>query len=114
MYSTTLVRSITHSTRHPRALPSLPTRRSSDLMRRGRGEVEPLHRQLGSAEPRHRPPDQLLVHSRRTAVERTAVEAARSEEHTSELQSHVKIVCRLLLEKKKGREAYRTKWIPWM
>src|SRR5690242_21918790 len=26
----------------------------------------------------------------------------RSEEHTSELQSHVKLVCRLLLEKKKG------------
>src|SRR6266480_5457438 len=28
-------------------------------------------------------------------------EAQRSEEHTSELQSHVNIVCRLLLEKKK-------------
>src|SRR4029077_3888113 len=27
--------------------------------------------------------------------------AARSEEHTSELQSHLNIVCRLLLEKKK-------------
>src|SRR6266571_3422595 len=27
--------------------------------------------------------------------------ASRSEEHTSELQSHVKLVCRLLLEKKK-------------
>src|SRR5690242_21109609 len=27
----------------------------------------------------------------------------RSEEHTSELQSHVKLVCRLLLEKKKCR-----------
>src|SRR4051812_49993948 len=27
--------------------------------------------------------------------------SARSEEHTSELQSHVNIVCRLLLEKKK-------------
>src|SRR5690242_7554865 len=27
---------------------------------------------------------------------------ARSEEHTSELQSHVKLVCRLLLEKKKS------------
>src|SRR6266480_4273015 len=27
--------------------------------------------------------------------------ARRSEEHTSELQSHVKLVCRLLLEKKK-------------
>src|SRR5438477_3816362 len=29
--------------------------------------------------------------------------AERSEEHTSELQSHVNIVCRLLLEKKKKR-----------
>src|SRR4051812_49571864 len=29
--------------------------------------------------------------------------AARSEEHTSELQSHVNLVCRLLLEKKKRR-----------
>src|SRR4051812_49869807 len=28
----------------------------------------------------------------------------RSEEHTSELQSHVNIVCRLLLEKKKSRQ----------
>src|SRR5690242_21108233 len=29
------------------------------------------------------------------------VSLARSEEHTSELQSHVNLVCRLLLEKKK-------------
>src|SRR5438477_9177222 len=29
--------------------------------------------------------------------------SARSEEHTSELQSHVNLVCRLLLEKKKQR-----------
>src|SRR5438477_2130129 len=29
------------------------------------------------------------------------LERARSEEHTSELQSHVNLVCRLLLEKKK-------------
>src|SRR5438477_9477834 len=29
------------------------------------------------------------------------LEAMRSEEHTSELQSHVNLVCRLLLEKKK-------------
>src|SRR5438477_8192683 len=28
----------------------------------------------------------------------------RSEEHTSELQSHVNLVCRLLLEKKKKKE----------
>src|SRR6267142_7064437 len=32
---------------------------------------------------------------------RPAPDAPRSEEHTSELQSHVNLVCRLLLEKKK-------------
>src|SRR6266480_6936513 len=31
--------------------------------------------------------------------------AGRSEEHTSELQSHVNLVCRLLLEKKKKQSA---------
>src|SRR5260370_15416691 len=34
------------------------------------------------------------------AVERAAT--SRSEEHTSELQSHLNLVCRLLLEKKKA------------
>src|SRR5437588_9765729 len=33
----------------------------------------------------------------------------RSEEHTSELQSHSDLVCRLLLEKKKKKEKKRTK-----
>src|SRR5690242_21172485 len=32
--------------------------------------------------------------------------ALRSEEHTSELQSHVNLVCRLLLEKKKNINAF--------
>src|SRR4051812_49954082 len=32
----------------------------------------------------------------------------RSEEHTSELQSHVNLVCRLLLEKKKNNKRYRS------
>src|SRR5260370_23137251 len=32
------------------------------------------------------------------------LKAARSEEHTSELQSHLNLVCRLLLEKKKKEE----------
>src|SRR5260370_30443155 len=31
---------------------------------------------------------------------------ARSEEHTSELQSHLNLVCRLLLEKKKKKKIY--------
>src|SRR5438105_7332802 len=34
----------------------------------------------------------------------------RSEEHTSELQSRVDLVCRLLLEKKNGRR-YRGIWV---
>src|SRR5438034_6441412 len=33
----------------------------------------------------------------------------RSEEHTSELQSHSDLVCRLLLEKKKDKETNRTR-----
>src|SRR5438477_10126084 len=33
---------------------------------------------------------------------------ARSEEHTSELQSHVNLVCRLLLEKKKTNNKHET------
>src|SRR4029077_21294973 len=34
----------------------------------------------------------------------TGLSAIRSEEHTSELQSHLNLVCRLLLEKKKQKE----------
>src|SRR5260370_31835742 len=33
--------------------------------------------------------------------------AGRSEEHTSELQSHLNLVCRLLLEKKKEKRKHR-------
>src|SRR2546422_7917330 len=42
---------------------------------------------------------------------RRAELVARSEEHTSELQSRLHLVCRLLLEKKKKKSApYRTRW----
>src|SRR5467141_4852088 len=34
---------------------------------------------------------------------------SRSEEHTSELQSHLNLVCRLLLEKKKQTKTKRTR-----
>src|SRR5690242_21465811 len=37
-------------------------------------------------------------------VSETAFVDLRSEEHTSELQSHVNLVCRLLLEKKKKKK----------
>src|SRR5260370_30012451 len=39
--------------------------------------------------------------------------AARSEEHTSELQSHLNLVCRLLLEKKKIRNSYENNIHVW-
>src|SRR5215211_9525911 len=39
-------------------------------------------------------------------VDAAAVVGHRSEEHTSELQSHSDLVCRLLLEKKKKNEIY--------
>src|SRR5260370_7751286 len=38
----------------------------------------------------------------------SARSSSRSEEHTSELQSHLNLVCRLLLEKKKKRTLTRS------
>src|SRR5260370_8003247 len=48
-------------------------------------------------------PDRLLhlLGQDRQQVEETIRARGRSEEHTSELQSHLNLVCRLLLEKKK-------------
>src|SRR5438034_10730860 len=45
---------------------------------------------------------------RRRSPERGAAPAYRSEEHTSELQSHSDLVCRLLLEKKKKKKKKKT------
>src|SRR5690242_20811886 len=99
------------TSRGDRRLHSFPTRRSSDLagdlreQRSGRFAMGP---------------HQLLLHVGVEPVQRAGVLALavvskrslefgedfdglgdRSEEHTSELQSHVNLVCRLLLEKKK-------------
>src|SRR5436190_18091657 len=57
---------------------------------------------LGRAGPQARPHQAAIVrpgHGR--PVPRRGQVARRSEEHTSELQSHSDLVCRLLLEKKK-------------
>src|SRR5437762_4391948 len=61
---------------HHRDLHSFPTRRSSDL------------------------PPGPCAGRRRTAPAYTGWPSGRSEEHTSELQSPMYLVCRLLLEKK--------------
>src|SRR5438034_5545676 len=73
-------------------LHSFPTRRSSDLDR--------PHEEI-----------ERVIHVMRIAADVVLGRAAvvvRSEEHTSELQSHSDLVCRLLLEKKKtGRRNER-------
>src|SRR5690242_21362624 len=84
--------------RSPRAgerqQPSVPERRHGPSLE-GRGQEL---RRRGRAARRHVDSAQRLqrqVRQRRVRVQ------PRSEEHTSELQSHVNLVCRLLLEKKK-------------
>src|SRR5438477_8968329 len=47
--------------------------------------------------------DGRLVQEQHPRFVQEATGAVRSEEHTSELQSHVNLVCRLLLEKKMMR-----------
>src|SRR5690606_40403877 len=93
-----------------RALPSFPTRRSSDLSR-----TSSAHPCLAAAAPviaaRATRPGQ---HRRRRSPPppcppATSIScrcsARRSEEHTSELQSRENLVCRLLLEKKNTQKA---------
>src|SRR5690242_20976498 len=48
--------------------------------------------------------DELAHHLLERELEARRLEPVRSEEHTSELQSHVNLVCRLLLEKKKKQQ----------
>src|SRR5947207_10612721 len=91
-----------------RHLPSFPTRRSSDLRDgrtrrscRARTPPPPFLRSGGSAASG-------AASAARARPETGRLWAARwrwrSEEHTSELQSHSDLVCRLLLEKKKIEE----------
>src|SRR5438034_7583115 len=64
------------------------------------------HRARAATGSGDRRPDAVRVpgsHEHRAAVV-PAARAARSEEHTSELQSHSDLVCRLLLEKKKRHQ----------
>src|SRR5438034_8368186 len=49
----------------------------------------------------HQSPSALGRASGARSLPRTSAAITRSEEHTSELQSHSDLVCRLLLEKKK-------------
>src|SRR5438034_7810748 len=84
----------------PRVSHSFPTRRSSDL---GSCRTESNGTGPRSTIP---PPGAVITWKRRKAMSHgpestAALRRKRSEEHTSELQSHSDLVCRLLLEKKK-------------
>src|SRR5947209_10692947 len=91
-------------------LHSFPTRRSSDLsvndtivaydrLRENRGKVA-LQKGMTFAQQMNLAVNQTLSRTILTALT-VFFSAARSEEHTSELQSRQYLVCRLLLEKKK-------------
>src|SRR5437764_4473159 len=84
-----------------RDLHSFPTRRSSDL-----GPVtlqEVLQQNLGAqVEEIRRLVEQQEI--RFVQQQGRQLHARRSEEHTSELQSPMYLVCRLLLEKKKNEQ----------
>src|SRR5690242_21954452 len=87
-----------------RDLHSFPTRRSSDLFKSCRDRAHASRDVLTARRKERR---NALADDLRLQLEhelghfQAAIEDRRSEEHTSELQSHVNLVCRLLLEKKK-------------
>src|SRR5437879_10378383 len=77
-----------------RHLHSFPTRRSSDLLKESKARRMQMLR----------PNSHMAVRGftwRSSARKSTHGHVTRSEEHTSELQSPMYLVCRLLLEKKK-------------
>src|SRR5688572_13047478 len=81
-----------------------PLRPSSDVASQTARALFKLRESLlrGEFAPGERMSELPLV--ARLGVSRTPIRLARSEEHTSELQSQSNLVCRLLLEKKKSRK----------
>src|SRR5260370_7953148 len=57
-------------------------------------------------------PSMLCAYCQSAHLFRSSAQKLRSEEHTSELQSHLNLVCRLLLEKKKKKQHEKTKHNP--
>src|SRR5438034_4401167 len=68
--------------------------------------VHQEHRGIEGEDARERDP--LLHPARQLGRQVIAELRERSEEHTSELQSHSDLVCRLLLEKKKKKQKRQT------
>src|SRR5690625_6347015 len=82
--------------------PSLPTRRSSDLIVHKKHLASAIHFII------NRIPDHLRIENPDLRMNRLPIGwsgSQRSEEHTSELQSRGHLVCRLLLENQKHPES---------
>src|SRR5207249_11443925 len=100
-YTSPTVTLSSHCSDNHRHLHSFPTRRSSDLSAKSSLRARPYGRRARRGSCRSTrlcgsttaDPDSLWG--------RDPIDATRSEEHTSELQSRFDLVCRLLLEKKK-------------
>src|SRR5699024_12589261 len=94
----------------PRHLHSFPTRRSSDLpyLQDRLTNWQQVAKRLTAHLLGVTLPDLALVKTPVIVVTHDLIASeARSEEHTSELQSRFDLVCRLLLEKKKNIEYTR-------
>src|SRR5689334_23499299 len=80
-------------------------RSKSTLLRLAKGLIEPTRGRIeraGDVALLMQNPGDYLVHEHvQDEASASGLVAARSEEHTSELQSQFHLVCRLLLEKKK-------------
>src|SRR5438105_6843691 len=100
-----------HRSSAPCPLPPFPTRRSSDLVGPARrlGQHNGPH-DRSEEKHAHNLEWQEIIAEHQHADGRAVADfrdrlrsRLRSEEHTSELQSRVDVVCRLLLEKKKNK-----------
>src|SRR5690242_21309335 len=82
----------------PNLATSLPFLATFAIHNTQRQVADPHH----TARIRHsRGDDMRYKMKKRQKRQCSPIQSTRSEEHTSELQSHVNLVCRLLLEKKK-------------
>src|SRR5207237_5373728 len=91
------------------ALHSFPTRRSSDLLHIGVPLLEAEEVRFSElVQPQLGLGFQDAGPLARRDQQRKDSCQGRSEEHTSELQSHLNLVCRLLLEKKKKNTKTKT------